>query len=120
MKYLNQFLIIILISFIGELLKYLLAFTIPASIYGMILLFLALECNIIKLESVKACSTLLIEWMPLMFVPAGVGLLKSWDVLKTIWMQVMIITIISTILVMGVSGLVTQKVIRSKKRKEQK
>lgn len=118
MKYLKQFFIIILITFIGEILKYLLPFTIPASIYGMILLFLALECKIVKLSDVKECSKFLIEWMPLMFVPAGVGLLNSWGAIKSIWIQVIIITIISTILVMGVSGVVTQMVIRSKKRKE--
>ena len=54
----------------------------------------------------------LIEIMPLMFVPAGVGLLDSWGALQPIWIQVVVITLISTVIVMGVSGSITQFVIR--------
>lgn len=117
MKYIKQFFIIILISFLGELLKYLIPLPIPASIYGMILLFLALELKILKVSDVKETSSFLIEIMPIMFVPAGVGLLESWDALAPIWLQVVIITIVSTIVVMAVSGIVTQWVLRREKGK---
>lgn len=120
MKYARQLLIILLISFIGELLRYLIPISIPASIYGMLLLFLALEFKIIKLTDVKDISSFLIELMPIMFVPAGVGLLNSWSVLQPVWIQIVIITIVSTVIVMGVSGLVTQLVIRIKGKKKQK
>lgn len=117
MKYIKQFFLIILISFLGELLKYMIPLAIPASIYGMILLFLALEFKIIKVSDVKETSSFLIEIMPIMFVPAGVGLLESWDALAPIWIQVVIITIVSTIIVMAVSGIVTQWIIRKGKHK---
>lgn len=120
MKYARQLLIILLISFIGELLRYLIPISIPASIYGMLLLFLALEFKIMKLSDVKDISSFLIELMPIMFVPAGVGLLNSWSVLQPVWIQIVIITIVSTVIVMGVSGLVTQLVIRIKGKKKQK
>lgn len=120
MKYVKQFFIIILITFMGEVLKYLLPFAIPSSIYGMVILFLALEWKVIKVTDVKECSKFLIECMPLMFIPAGAGLINAWDSLKPIWWQVLIITIISTILVMGVSGVVTQRVIRNKRKGEGK
>lgn len=112
MKYIRQFLIILLISFLGELLKYIIPLSVPASIYGMVLMFLALELKILKVSDVKETSTFLIEIMPLMFVPAGVGLLDSWEALQPIWVQVVIITLISTVVVMGVSGTITQWVIR--------
>ncbi len=117
MKYIKQFFIIILISFLGELLKYLIPLSIPASIYGMILLFLALEFKILKVSDVKETSSFLIEIMPIMFVPAGVGLLESWDALAPIWIQVVIITIVSTIIVMAVSGIVTQWMLGREKGK---
>ena len=88
--------------------------SIPASIYGMLVLFLALEFKIIKLSDVKDVSSFLIDLMPVMFVPAGVGLLNSWGVLKPVWIQISVITIVSTVIVMGVSGAVTQFVIRRK------
>ena len=78
MKYVRQLLIILFVSFFGELLKYIIPLSIPASIYGMVLLFLALELKILKVSDIKETSNFLIEIMPLMFVPAGVGLLDSW------------------------------------------
>lgn len=120
MKYVKQFMIILFLSFLGELLKYIIPLSIPASIYGMVLLFLALELKILKVSDIKETSSFLIEIMPLMFVPAGVGLLDSWDTLKPIWIQVVVITLISTVIVMAVSGSVTQWVIRRGKKKEAK
>ena len=118
MKYVRQFMIILFLSFLGELLKYMIPISIPASIYGMILLFLALELKILKVSDIKETSNFLIEIMPLMFVPAGVGLLDSWDTLKPIWIQVVVITLISTVIVMAVSGSLTQWIIRKGKKKE--
>lgn len=74
MKYVKQFLIILVISFIGEILKYLLPLPIPASIYGMVLLFTGLMTGLIKLEAVRETGKFLIEIMPVMFIPAGVAL----------------------------------------------
>lgn len=82
MKFLKQFLIILVITFMGEGLKYLLPLPIPASIYGWILLFLALMTRIVKLESVRDAGKFLIEIMAGHVYPAGVGLMVSWGVLK--------------------------------------
>lgn len=112
MKYMKQFLIILIISFAGELLKFYIPLKIPASIYGLVLMFLALQLRIIKPESVRETGRFLIEIMPLMFVPPGVGLLSSWGILKPIVIPVTVIVLISTIIVMVVSGRVTQAVIR--------
>ncbi len=112
MKYLRQFLIILTISFVGELLKMFLPLPVPSSIYGMILLFIFLLTGALKLESVKETGTFLIEIMPVMFIPAGVGLLESWGVLKPMLAKVMIITIVTSLTVMIFSGRITQAVIR--------
>jgi len=117
MKYVRQFLIILVISFIGELLRYYIPLKIPASIYGLVLLFAALELRIIKLVSIRETSRFLIE---MMFVPAGVGLLSSWGVLKPVCVPIMVIVLISTIIVMAVSGKVTQGVIRMEKKHPKK
>lgn len=82
MKYVKQFLIIIGISLAGEILKYILPLPIPASIYGMAILFIALLAGIIKLKDVRETGKFLIEIMPLMFIPAGVGLMSSWGSVK--------------------------------------
>ncbi len=115
MKYIRQFLWILLFSFAGELLKFVIPLPVPASIYGLLLLLLALVTGILRLESVKETSKFLIEIMPLMFIPAAVGLLESWEALSGILIQVLTATVVSTVLVMGVSGMVTQALIRKKR-----
>lgn len=111
-KYLKQLLVILFFSFIGEVLHFLIPLQIPASIYGLVLLFGALMTGAIKLCHVQETAKFLIEIMPMMFIPAGVGLLESWGVLKPILLPVIVILIVSTILVMGVSGLVTQRMMQ--------
>ena len=119
MKYLKQFLLILAISFLGELLKYILPFPIPASIYGMGIMFAGLMTGVIKLSQVHETGTFLIEIMPVMFIPAGVGLITSWNVLKPLLIPVSIITCLTIVTVMIVSGHVAQIIIKKGKNKEQ-
>jgi len=115
MKYLKQMLLILLITLIGEVLKYLIPLPIPASIYGMVLLFICLMTGIIKPESVKETGKFMIEIMPVMFIPAGVGLITSWSVLQTMLLPVCLVTIITLITVMAATGRISQHVIRKGK-----
>lgn len=119
MKYLKQFLLILCITFAGELVKYVLPLPIPASIYGMVILFVGLMTGHIKLSSVKEAGKFLIEIMPVMFIPAAVGLLDSWSVLRPTIVPVIVITVLTTIIVMVVTGRVTQNVIRKGREKEE-
>ena len=120
MKYIKQILIILTISFVGELLKQLLPLPVPASIYGMVILFVLLLTKVIKLEAVKEVGDFMIEIMPVMFVPAGVGLLEAWGDLQPIWLPVVLITILTTVIVMVVTGRSTQFVIRKDRGKDKK
>lgn len=119
MKYLRQFLMILAISFIGEILKYFLPLPIPASIYGMMILFIGLLTGIIPLEAVKDVGKFLIEIMPVMFIPAGVGLMSSWVNLKPVLLPVSIITVVSVVTVMIATGRTSQWIIRRGKKKEE-
>lgn len=119
MKYLKQFLIILVISLIGELLNKLLPLPVPASIYGMVILFIGLLSGVIKLSSVKEAGSFLIEIMPVMFIPAGVGLMSSWLNLKPIIIPVCIITVVAIFTVMIVSGHVTQFIVKRTKKNDE-
>ena len=116
MKYIKQFGIILGISFIGELCKNVIPIAIPASIYGLVLMLLILKLVILKLEQVKETANFLIEIMPIMFIPAAVGLLESWGILKGIWFPMIVTTVITTIIVIAVTGRITQFIIRSRKK----
>ena len=120
MKYVIQFLIIAAFAFIGELLHWFIPLPIPASIYGIVLLFIALELKWVKVSDIREVSSFLIAVMPIMFIPAAAGLLESWGAVKSSVWEYALITIVSTCVVMGVSGAVTQFVIwRGKKKNEQ-
>lgn len=118
MKYLNQFLIIMSISFLGELLNQVIPLPVPASIYGLILMLIALSTKIIPLEKVETVGNFMLDIMPIMFIPGGVGLLTSWDSMQKMIIPFTVITILTTVIVMVVSGHATQIIIRIKKRKE--
>ena len=112
MKYLKQLMIILFITFVGEMLHVFLPLPVPGSIYGLVILFLCLEFGVIMAESIQETAIWLVEMIPVMFVPAGAGLLKSWGVLRPILWQVSVITVVSTVVVMVVSGWITQGIIR--------
>ena len=121
MKFLIQFMIIIAFSFFGELLHYFLPLPIPASIYGIVLLFVALELKWVKVKDIRETSSFLIAVMPVMFIPAAVGLIDSWKSIGNSWLEYIIVTVLTTFVVMGVSGWITQFVIqRNKVQKENK
>ena len=117
MKWLKQFGIILLISFLGEVLHELLPLPIPASIYGIVMMFLALELKIIPLHAVKEGSAFLIEIMPVMFIPAAVNLPNAWSQIAPVWIPVVVITVATTVIVMGCTGRVTQGIIRLEERR---
>ena len=119
MKYIRQFEIILAISLVGELLNRIIPLPIPASIYGMAILFTALCTGIVKLSSVKETGDFLIQIMPMLFIPATVGLLDSWDVMQSFLTAIIVIALVSTVLVILVSGHATQFII-NRKRKEKK
>ncbi|MCR5559791.1 MAG: CidA/LrgA family protein [Schwartzia sp.] len=112
MKSMKQFAIILMFSFIGEALHALIPLPVPASIYGIILLFLALERKWIELRDIHGIVVFLIQIMPILFVPAAVGLIKSWPILKPAIVPYLVITVLSTIAVMAVTGRVTQMILR--------
>lgn len=118
MKYVKQLAVILLISFAGELLNALLPFPVPASIYGMVLLFVGLLTGLIRLEWVKEAGLFLVEIMPVFFIPVCVGLLDSWVNIKPFWLPLVVITCLTTVIVMVVTGRTAQSILRRGKKQQ--
>lgn len=110
MKFLRQFMIILLLSFLGEVLKMFIPLPIPASVYGLVLMLLCLVTGILKTSQVKEAAFFLIEIMPVMFIPAAAGLIDSWKVLQTLLLPILVITVVITIFVMVVTGKIAQMI----------
>ncbi len=116
MKYIGQFGVILSVCWIGEVLSRWIPLPIPASIYGLLLMLAGLLCGVLKIEHVRETGRFLIAVMPVMFLPAAAGLLRSWSVLGPVLLPVLTITVVSTIVVMGVTGRFTQWIIRRGRR----
>lgn len=108
MKYLKQAFIIIVITLIAEVLSHTLPLPLPASIYGMLILFVCLLTGVIKMEQVENVGEWLIAVMPAMFVVPGAGFITSWASLQPHLLSWSMIISVTTILVMAVAGLVAQ------------
>lgn len=112
MKYVFQFCRILLVCLLGEILAHILPLPIPASVYGLVLLLASLKLGVLQLDQVKEAGNFLIGILPLLFVPAAVGVMDLWEELGAMLLPCLIAVIPVTLLVMGVSGRVTQRVRR--------
>lgn len=108
MKWMRQFLIIIIISFLGETLRHLIPLTVPSGIYGLVILFVLLFTGAVRLSWVEKAADFIIEIKPLFFIPAGVGLMTQWKEMETMFLPFVLSVIVITALVMAVTGWVTQ------------
>lgn len=108
MKYLTQFLRILAFTLAGELLQRLVPLPIPASVYGLVLLFAALNTGLVKLEQVKDAGGFLISILPILFVSPAVGILDNWEAIRGALIPILALTLLSTILTFGIAGRATQ------------
>lgn len=118
MKYLKEFAIILAFAFLGEVCRFLIPYPIPASIYGMVLLFAALALKIVKLEQVRSTGTFLVSILPVLFVAPVVNLMDCWDQVKANLLPLVVIVVVTTVVVFGVSGWVTQWLTETKREDE--
>ena len=112
MKYLPQFCIILGFTLAGEALQRLLPLPIPASVYGLTLLFAALCSGIVKPEQVKDAATFLISIMALLFISPAVGIVENWALIQPKLLPICLLLAGSTCLVFGISGRLTQRLLK--------
>lgn len=108
MKYLSQFLIILGFTLAGEALQRLVPLPIPASVYGIVLLFAALCLGLVKISQVKEVGGFLSSILPLLFVSPTVSIVENWPLLKPQLLPIALLVIGSTVVVFGIGGRVTQ------------
>ena len=97
----------------------LLPLPVPASIYGMVLLFVCLQTGIVKLSQIEETADLLLGVMPIFFISPTVSLMSSIGVIKDSLLGVFVTCIVSTAVIMVVVGLVSQAIIRREKKEVQ-
>ena len=116
MKYLKEVTIIFGITMLGEFLNYLLPFPVPSGVYGLFILLLLLCTGALHTEDVAEVGDFFLDTMPIMFIPASVGLIDSYDAMKAILIPLIVTCLVSTVVVMGVTGKVTEFMVKLLKK----
>lgn len=116
MKYLSQFLIILGFTLLGEALQRIVPLPIPASVYGIVLLFLALCFKLIRLEQVKKAGGFLTSILPVLFVAPAVGILENWALIKGALVPMFLLVLASTMLTFGISGRIAQAIMKKEEK----
>lgn len=86
----------------------LLPIPIPASVYGLLLLFLALSFKVVKVSDVENVGDFLIAILPVMFIAPSVKIMDIWGDIAGDLLPIAVIMVVSTIVVFAVAGWVTQ------------
>lgn len=116
MKYLKEVAIIFGITMVGEILNEFIPLPVPAGVYGLFILLGLLCTKAVRLSDVAATGNLLLDLMPLMFIPAAVGLIEKFEELKAILVPFIVITVLSTFLVMTITGKAAEAVLNGKEK----
>lgn len=118
MKLIREVLWIIFFTFVGEILNASLPLPVPAGVYGLILMLIFLMRGIIRLDEVEQAGNFLLETMSIMFLPAAVGIMTVSKLLLPVLFPYMVIILFSTFLVMAVTGLSAEFILRKTESEE--
>ncbi len=118
MKYLRQFFIFAIVAFIAEALKLVVPLPIPASVWGMLTMFVLLCTKMIKLEQVEATADFLLAVMAVFFIPFSSNLINDFGMIKDILPVMCIIIIVSTAVCFFVTGKISEFIIKKTSGRE--
>lgn len=108
MKYLSQFSIILGFTLAGEALQRLLPLPIPASVWGLALLFSALCLKLVRLDQVKEAGGFLTSILPILFVGPTMGIAEYMELLSGRLLPIALVILSTTVLTFGISGRIAQ------------
>ena len=107
--------IILGIYFLGEAIVYILDTKFPGSVVGMLLLLAALHLKWVRINDIRLVSSFLLSYMPLFFIPAGVSVMVTYTLMEGFYLQIITITVVSTILVMALTAFIVQYFVQREK-----
>lgn len=110
-------LVILLCWLVGNLVSMLLDGYVSGNVLGMLILFAVLKLGLVKAETVRPVAKFLLGTMALFFIPFGVGLIESYEVLLENIRAIVIAAVLSTIVVLLTTGHLFQWVARLKSRR---
>jgi len=117
MKYLTQFLLLMIFVFLGEAIYHIVPLPIPASIWGLVLLFLALLFGVVKLAHIEDIAKWFLIIIPVLFVVPAVGILDTFGGIAAVWPVMLGVVVLAYFASMAATGFVADWMIRQKDKK---
>ncbi|GEP79451.1 antiholin-like murein hydrolase modulator LrgA [Staphylococcus carnosus] len=111
-SFLHQVLVIGIILLISKIIESFIPIPMPASVIGLVLMFIALSTGIIKLGEVEGVGSALTNNISFLFVPAGISVINSLGILSKSPFLIILLIIISTILLLLCTGFVSQILVK--------
>ena len=109
MKIIYQIAIIFSICWVSQVVEALLPFAFPASVIGMILLFLLLATGVLRMEHIREKSDFLLSNMAFFFIPAGVSVMNYFDVLKSSLIPLVLICLVTAVITFAATASTIQR-----------
>lgn len=120
MKLFREAIIILGIYLLGEFISQVLSLPIPGNILGMIILLVLLCTKVIKLDQIETIANFLLDHLAFFFIPAGVGLMTSANIIKDSWLKLIVVCIATTIIIIASTGLIVQYISRKNDKRGDK
>lgn len=111
MRYAKQFLLLLVLTLVGEMFNDLVPLKIPASIWGLLLLLTMLKWKVIRVEQIEATSNFLVSILPILFIPPTLGIAAEWGRVQGLLPEIFLVVIATTTLTMVVSGKLTELIL---------
>ncbi|MDP4525411.1 antiholin-like murein hydrolase modulator LrgA [Bacillus halotolerans] len=116
--FLTQAFIFAVVMLVSNMISAFVPIPIPASVVGLVLLFLLLCLKVIKLEQVETLGASLTSLIGFLFVPSGISVMNSLGVMQQYGLQIVLVILLATIILLGATGLFSQLILTlSGKRK---
>lgn len=120
MKIIKQVGILFGICWISLAVEAVLPIPLPASVTGLVLLLLCLASGLIKIHHIQEKADFLLGNMAFFFVPAGVSIIRYFDVLRSAAIPIGVICLVTTVLTFGATAWSVQLTVRLMKKRERK
>jgi len=119
MKMMYQIGLLFGVCLLGQAISVFLPISFPGSVLSMIILFLLLFFRVIKVDHIQQKADFLLKNMSFFFIPAGIGILSSFDLIRSSILPLIAVIIVTTILTFGATALTVQGVIALQDRHAQ-
>ena len=114
--------VILFYQLIGEFTQKFFELSIPGPVFGLLLLLFTLlllkkvkfKVNILTKDLFNSAETLL-DYLPLLFIPVGVGVVMHLSFLEDNLVSVLLVIILGTLLTLGITGFVMEKILTKTK-----